>query len=489
MKLFFIPRLPEDKRRHAGTGITLVEVLLTVSVLGLIMAAMVPFIRTVHATWNLGDRKIELQQNARVGLDTISRITRQAARIINIPDTGRGNFIKLKDALDNQAIIFYHNKPGSPYYSGNSGLIKENDLVMATVDSNPTSTPIINPALLAKSLSNFELYFKDKNGQLTGQPKNVSYIDISMRLSDSENLIPDAIDITSSISIRSEVRMKPVWVATANFVAELSTDNWIAGFSNPSSLSVNTASGECWVADTGNNSIKKLSSTGTVLLNLGGFSQPRSVSVNPNSGECWVADTGNNSIKKLSSTGTVLLNLGGFSQPRSVSVNPNSGECWVADTGNSRIIKLSAGGSILANVADFWQPNCVSVNFNTGECWVADTNKDRVRKISAGGTVLLTRSGFKNPMTVSVYPASGECWVADTGNSRVKKLSPDKGTFSLNLAGFNRPLCVAVDYATGDCWVADTNNNQVVKLDAEGNEEFRLSNFPSPSAISISPDE
>ncbi len=422
MKLFFIPKLPADKKRRTKIGITLIEVLVTVSVLALIMAAMVPFIRTVHTAWNLGDRKLQLQQNARVGLDTISRITRQTAKLISIPDTGRGNFIKLKDTLDIQTIIFYHNIPGSPYYSGNSGLIKENDLVMATEEHDPSGKPIINRALLAKSLSNFELYFKDKNGQLTGRPKNVRYIDISMNVTDYENLIPDAIDITSSISIRSETKMKPVWVATANFVIELSDDNWISGFLNPFSLSVNTATGEC-----------------------------------------WVADTGNNRIKKLSAEGSLLLNLSGFNQPRSVSVNPNTGECWVADTGNNRIKKLSAEGTLLVNASDFWQPSSVSANFKTGECWVADTNKDRIRKISALGTVLLTRSGFKNPMAVSVYPNTGECWIADTANSRIKKISLSKGNFLLNLANFNHPLSLTVDYENGECWVADTGNNQVMK--------------------------
>jgi DNA-binding beta-propeller fold protein YncE len=446
MRLFFIPRLPAGKRLPNKTGITLVEVLLTVGVLGLILAAMVPFIRTVHTSWNLGDRRIQLQQNARVGLDTLSRITRQTAKIISIPNTGSGSFIKLKDPLDNQTLIFYHNIPGSPYYSGNSSLIRENDLVMATEQPNPAGNPIITRSLLAKSLSNFQIYFKDKNGQLTGQAKNVSYIDISLRVSDPENLIPEAIDLFSSVSIRAELKMRPVWVAEANFVVELSTENWIPG-----------------------------------------FSQPLSLSVNPNTQECWVADTGNNRVKKISPIGTLLLNLGGFNQPRSVAVNPSTGECWVADTGNNRIIKLSAQGTILATISDFWQPSCVTLNINTQECWVADTNKDRVRKISPSGVILLTRSGLKDPMTVSVYPDTGVCWVADTGNNRVKKLSPDKGTFLLNLRGFNHPLSLSVDYATGECWVADTNNNQVVKLDAAGNEELRLSGFTSPSAISISP--
>jgi len=485
MKLYFIPRLPVDKKYSPAKGITLVEVLLTVSLLGLIIAAITPFIRTVHTAWNTGDRKIQLQQNARVGLDIISRFARQATRLMNISDTGQGNFIKFKDPLDNLTIIFYHNIPGSPYFSGNSGLISENDLVMQTIESDPSGTPIINNALLAKSLSDFEIYFRDKNGQLTAQANDVGYIDIKMNVTDSENLIPDSIDLATSITIRSEVRMKPVWIASNTFVIELSTDNWIAGFSTPACVSVNSDTGECWVADTGNNRIKKLTALGVVELNRAGFNQPRSVSANPTTGECWVADTGNNRIVKLSSSGAILLNLGGFQQPRSVSANPTTGECWVADTGNNRIVKLSAQGSILANISDSWQSNYVSVNPATGECWVADTDKDQVRKISPGGKILLTRKGLKDPQAISVNPATGDCWVADTGANRIKKLSADKGALLLNLKDFNRPLSISVDGDTGDCWVADTDNNQIIKLDAAGNEELRLSGFSLPSAISL----
>ena len=444
MKLYFIPRLPVDKKYSPAKGITLVEVLLTVSLLGLIIAAITPFIRTVHTAWNTGDRKIQLQQNARVGLDIISRFARQATRLMNISDTGQGNFIKFKDPLDNLTIIFYHNIPGSPYFSGNSGLISENDLVMQTIESDPSGTPIINNALLAKSLSDFEIYFRDKNGQLTAQANDVGYIDIKMNVTDSENLIPDSIDLATSITIRSEVRMKPVWIASNTFVIELSTDNWIAGFSTPACVSVNS-----------------------------------------DTGECWVADTGNNRIKKLTALGVVELNRAGFNQPRSVSANPTTGECWVADTGNNRIVKLSAQGSILANISDSWQSNYVSVNPATGECWVADTDKDQVRKISPGGKILLTRKGLKDPQAISVNPATGDCWVADTGANRIKKLSADKGALLLNLKDFNRPLSISVDGDTGDCWVADTDNNQIIKLDAAGNEELRLSGFSLPSAISL----
>jgi len=494
MKPFFIPRLPEDKAftlpLRARAGYTLVEALLTISILGLVMVAMIPFIRTVHTAWNLGDRKTELQQNARVGLEMMSRFIRQAKRITGIPSSGSGNFVKFRTGQvvnnifleDAQTIIFYHNIPGSAYYIGNVGLIKVNDLVMRTIDISGT----VNNALLAKSLTNFKIDYKDAQGGVASEPYRVNSLDISMSLSDPQGLIPDQLNIFSTVSIRPAVRInRPVWASAGNYVAELFTDNWITGFSSAASISVNPSTGECWVADTNNNRVKKLSSSGSVSVNVSGFSQPASVSGNPTTGECWVADTNNNRIKKLSSSGAVVLNLRGFSRPNSVSVNPTTGECWVADTNNNRIKKLSSSGSVSVNVSGFSRPASVSVNPTTGECWVADTNNNRIKKLSASGAVSVNLTGFRRPQAVSVNPTTRECWVADTNNNRVKKLSSG-GSLLVNVTGFSSPRSVSVNSSDGSSWVADNGNNQIVKLDSEGNEEFRISGFQLPLSVADS---
>lgn len=500
MKPFFIPRLPEDNAftlpLRARAGYTLVEALLTISILGLVMVAMIPFIRTVHTAWNLGDRKTELQQNARVGLEMMSRFIRQAKRITGIPSSGSGNFVKFRTGQvvnnifleDAQTIIFYHNIPGSAYYIGNVGLIKVNDLVMRTIDISGT----VNNALLAKSLTNFKIDYKDAQGGVASEPYRVNSLDISMSLSDPQGLIPDQLNIFSTVSIRPAVRInRPVWASAGNYVAELFTDNWITGFSSAASISVNPSTGECWVADTNNNRVKKLSASGAVLVNVSGFNRPQSVSVNPTTRECWVADTNNNRIKKLSSSGTVLDSVSGFKQPQSVSVNATTGECWVADTNNNRIKKISSAGKVIVNLKDFLMPSCVSVSFSDGSCWVADTNNNYIKKISSDGTIY-TYAGFNRPQSVSVNPnidpateQSGVCWVADTGNNRVKKLSSG-GSLLVNVTGFSSPRSVSVNSSDGSSWVADNGNNQIVKLDSEGNEEFRISGFQLPLSVADS---
>jgi len=530
MKWFFIPRLPD------GKGFTLVEAIFTISILALVLVAMAPFIRTVYISWNLGDRKTELQQNARVGLEMISRSLRQAKRITGIPPSGSGNFVRFRNWADNQTIIFYHNMPTSTYYYNNTAsLIRDNDLVMR----NMTTTSVTN-ALLAKSLNNFRIDFRDNTQAITTRPYNVSSLDITMNLSDPQGLIPDTIDIFSTLSLRPEVRINPpVWVAAGSYVVELSNDNWITGFSSPNAVSVNSVllvNGRetVWVADTDNNRICRIYWNGSnwTFDSISGFSRPRSVSVNPNETSydretCWVADTNNNYIRRIYWNGSVWAYdtiTGGsgnnrFSNPYCVSVNPNErvngrATCWATDTSRNRIRRIYWNGSswTFDTITGFSSPRSVSVNFNEivngrATCWVADTGGNRVRKIYWNGATAYTYANLgmgtgSSPSSVSVNTTDGTCWVANSGTNstngnRVRKLSgPGTSPISIlfTVTGFRQPNFVSVnpniDPASGQsgvCWVADTRNNQVVKLDSDGNEEFRISGFTNPLSVTGSP--
>jgi sugar lactone lactonase YvrE len=146
-----------------------------------------------------------------------------------------------------------------------------------------------------------------------------------------------------------------------------------ARFNQPTGLAVDSA-GVLYVADTGNNLIRRVTADGQVSTvagifgvsgsrdGLGGealFNAPSGLAVDE-SGNLYVADTGNSTVRKITPQGIVstfagLPGVSGLrdgqggdawlSQPRSLAVD-DSGNLYVADTGNARIRRISPSGAV-----------------------------------------------------------------------------------------------------------------------------------------------
>jgi sugar lactone lactonase YvrE len=254
-----------------------------------------------------------------------------------------------------------------------------------------------------------------------------------------------------------------------------------AGFYDPVGVAVDSA-GNVYVADSNNQTIRKITSSGVVstVAGLAGapgsadgtgsaarFSTPLGVAVD-SAGNLYVADTINRTIRKITAAGvvTTLAGLAGtpgsadgtgsaarFDYPNGVAVD-SAGNLYVADSFNSTIRKVTAGGvvSTLAGLAAapgsadgtgsaarFANPRGVAVD-STGNLYVADSFNSTIRKVTSGG-VVTTMAGFAG--------ASGS---AD-GTGRA--------------ARFNSPFGVAVDSA-GNVYVADPNNQTIRKITSDG---------------------
>jgi hypothetical protein len=146
-----------------------------------------------------------------------------------------------------------------------------------------------------------------------------------------------------------------------------------ARFNQPAGIIVDSA-GNLYVSDTNNHTIRKVTSAGvvTTLAGLAGvsgssdgtgtaaqFNLPRGLCYD-GSGNLYVADTANSSIRKVTTAGVVttfaglstvsgLLDGTGieswFNQPRDVKID-SSGNLYVADTGNAAIRKITAAGVV-----------------------------------------------------------------------------------------------------------------------------------------------
>jgi hypothetical protein len=140
-----------------------------------------------------------------------------------------------------------------------------------------------------------------------------------------------------------------------------------ATFSGPTGLAVNLATGDLYIADTGNNMIRKITSAGVVSTLAGStsggrldgrgtsarFNAPQGIAIDTN-GNIYVADTGNHSIRKITPSGYVTTIAGDgnsgstdstginaeFAVPCGITVD-NAGVIYVADTGNNKIRKIT----------------------------------------------------------------------------------------------------------------------------------------------------
>ena len=305
-------------------------------------------------------------------------------------------------------------------------------------------------------------------------------------------------------------------------------------FGGPMGIAVDSAL-NLYVADSANHTIRKVTSGGTVTTLAGcpnelGFSDgtgssayfnhPEGVAVDA-SGNVYVADTLNHTIRKISPTGVVTTlagtptqygqfdgtgNNAQFNTPSGIAVDV-SGNVYVADTRNNTIRELTAGGVVTTvsgsasatgfvdgagALAMFNFPRGIAVDGN-GNVYLADTNNHTIRKEFwtvvttvagtapkpgvAGNGVLYSSAGM-------AIDASGNLYVADTFNQVIVECT---GTANLRIAGntpkigsadganspvsysytsttrFNYPGGVAVDSGS-NIYVADTQNSTIREL-------------------------
>ena len=233
-----------------------------------------------------------------------------------------------------------------------------------------------------------------------------------------------------------------------------------SGFSSAGGVAVDTA-GNIYVADTGNNAIKKiLVGTGYSTTTLvTGLSSPGGVAVD-SSGNLYVADTGNNAVKQILAAGgyvTVKILGSGFKSPAAVAVD-SKGNVFVADTGNNAVKEIAAAGgytTVTTLGSGFLTPTGVAVD-SKEDVFVADKGNSAVKEIlPAGGyhTVNTLSSGFSSPYGVAL-DTNWNVYVTDTGNGVVKQLNAPAYTTGMTLGGgLTTAKGLALD-ATGNVYVA-----------------------------------
>ena len=300
-------------------------------------------------------------------------------------------------------------------------------------------------------------------------------------------------------------------------------------------------SGNLYIADRSNYRIRKVDSSGNISTVAGngtsGFSgdgaaataaqlnAPRAMALD-GSGNLYIADSNNNRIRKVDSSGNISTVAGGgplgdggaavaaqLNFPWGVGLD-GSGNLYIADSNNHRIRKVDSSGNIstvagtgtsgfsgdggAATAAQLHFPYGVALD-GSGNLYIADRDNQRIRKVDTAGVIstvagssttgafsgdggAATDARLNNPWDVAL-DGSGNLYIADRDNNRIRKVDSSGNITSVagnGTSGFsgdgaaataaqlNSPWDVALD-GSGNLYIADTSNHRIRKVDSSGN--------------------
>jgi hypothetical protein len=255
--------------------------------------------------------------------------------------------------------------------------------------------------------------------------------------------------------------------------------------------------GNIFIADTSDNRIRKVATTGIITTFAGtgtagytgsgaatsaNLATPGGVYVD-SSENLFIADSGNNVIEEV--TGTTLTTVVGTTVP----CTPTTDQC--GDTGFATSARLTAPGGVYVD--------------SSGNLFIADTGDHRIRKVAGGKISTIAGNGVEctpstipcgdggiNPTSAELnFPtgvfedsSSGDVFIADQDDSVVREVAAgaisaiagidfnhayygDPG--SATDAELQRPFGVALDSA-GDLFIADAGNSVIREVDAKTGE-------------------
>ncbi|GAB2987821.1 hypothetical protein GCM10027049_29940 [Mucilaginibacter puniceus] len=402
---------------------------------------------------------------------------------------------------------------GGVVYNNNGSTI----LALGVCWSSTNQTPTI-----ADSKTSDALTYDAYTSNLTGLTANTTYYVRAYATSGNGTGYGGAVTFKTNATA-AIITTNVTTIAGSATTGKIDGPGASALFDGPDALGFNPSTGNIYISDTYNNSIRTMTTSGTVATLTNGtlgfangplasalFYGPKGFAFDAQ-GNTYVADMGNSIIRKITPGGVVSTFTGisfpgyvdgeaavaKFNNPVSVAIDA-SGNVYIADRSNNVIRKSTSAGvvSTLAGYpgtlgsgwfdasganAKFKTPTAVAVNAAGTKLYVADRDNNAIRVVNIADATVTTLAG--NPLfpdligqpTALTIDAQDNLFITDqrgrifelTVAGVLYKLAGALTSGNVNGTGtaarFNNPQGIAKD-AQGNVYVADYGNNTIRKI-------------------------
>lgn len=247
------------------------------------------------------------------------------------------------------------------------------------------------------------------------------------------------------------------------------------------------ASGQLWVASSGDDTVRQYLSDGTFLQSIIAGPVPAGLAVDQ-LGNVWVTSyiaryvqeidpSASSVIQAISTPGGVL--------PTGLAFDA-SGDLWLSMVGGVGDIYENAGGS---GFQFAFNTGGTGDNYDIafdalGNLWISDFGNQTVQGFATDGTLIQTLGGFLGPTAIE-FDSSGNLWVAEYWSNSIRSVSTIDGATIETVTGvINAPWGLAFD-SQGDLWVSNYSLDQVQEYAYLRPSPIPVANSDIPAQIQI----
>ena len=283
---------------------------------------------------------------------------------------------------------------------------------------------------------------------------------------------------------------------------------------NPAGLALDQL-GNLYIADAVNQVVRKVNAVSGVITTAAGngsagyagdggpatqasLQNPTGVAID-GAGNLYIADQGNNRVRKVTPSGQISTVAGGGSVPSQADLVGDGGAATSAILLGPNDVAIDGSGNLY--IADSYHGLLREVNAMTGVITVVAGGGSGGGSDTWGDGGPATNAILNNPRGLAV-DAGGNLYVADSGHSLVREINVASGVISVVAgngsygysgdfgpalaAALSKPVAVKVD-AAGNVYIADLAINFIRVVQSQSGVIFTLTAAPSGNASLASP--